>query len=296
MATTSSQRSSRNRRSRTQSRPSRPTGKSTGKSTSKTRGRSRSRHPPWAWAALLAVVVAVAIGAVAALGGGSGGHKTVNSFHSAGGPLSSSNGDTATALSGIQHVSSTPLLDGGRPFLFFMGGQFCPFCAADRWALVDATSRFGSWTDLRPLQSQSGTDGFASLPTYNLVGAHYQSQLFSLRHKEVADVSGNQLQPLDGFESGLVNAYDPGGSIPLVAAGGSSGQYTIALSFSPGVLQGLDYDTVRRSLAAGNNTPTVNAIRAEADAMTALICKLTEGNPAGVCSAPNIAALEGHLS
>src|SRR5260370_14924163 len=145
------------------------------------------RHSRWAWALLALAAVGVAVGAFAAVGNGGGGARNASGFHSAGGPLASSSGaDAATALRGIQRVSNAPLVGGRKPVVFFMGGQFCPFCAADRWAFVRATSRFGAWTNLRPLQSQGGVDGFASLPTYNLVGAHYRSPLISLRHKEVA--------------------------------------------------------------------------------------------------------------
>lgn len=239
--------------------------------------------------------VALIVGAVFAVGHGGGGTKTPSAFHGAGGTASSSGRDAVTALRSVKRVSATPLVDAGKPVLFFMGGQFCPFCAADRWAFVAATSRFGTWTNLRGLHSQGGVDGFASLPTYNLVGARYQSDLISLRHKEVADVAGNSLESLAHLESGLVNAYDPGGSIPLTVAGGASGQYTVGLAFSPGLLKGQTFDTLRQAVAANAATPTVAAINAEADAITALLCKLTGGNPGSVCSTPNIAGLQNRL-
>lgn len=257
-----------------------------------------SRHSRWAWAAVALVAAGVVVGAVVVVGGGgaAGSGTRASAFHSAGGPQASSGADASTALSAVQRVSGTPLVEAGKPVLFFMGGQFCPFCAADRWAFVKATSRFGTWTNLRPLQSQGGVDGFDSLPTYNLVGARYHSDLISLRHKEVADVSGNKLESLDSRESGLVNAYDAGGSIPFTVAGGSSGQYTVGLAFSPGLLKGQSFGQLRRAVASNANTPTVKAIGAEADAMTALLCKLTGGKPAATCSAANIAALEQQLA
>ena len=250
-----------------------------------------SRHSPWAWAVVVLAAVAVAVGVVAVVGESGGAAKTP----STGGPQASSGPDAAAALSAIQRVSATRLVEAGKPVLFFMGGQFCPFCAADRWAFVKATSRFGTWTNLRALRSQGGVDGFTSLPTYNLVGAHYRSDLVSLRHKEVADVSGNALESLDGFEGRLVNSYDPGGSIPFTVAGGSSGQYTVGLAFSPGLLRGQSFDQLRKALAAGVHNPTVRAIDAAANAMTALLCKLTGGKPAAVCSVPSITALESQV-
>lgn len=187
------------------------------------------------------------------------------------------------------------MVEGGKPVLFFMGGQFCPFCAADRWAFVKATSRFGTWTNLQPLHSKGGTDGFASLPTYNLVGARFQSDLLSLHHKEVADVHGNQLEGLQGVENDLVNAYDPEGSIPLTVAGGKGGQYTVGPAFSPGLIQGQNFDQLHADVDADRPTAAVRAIDAEAEAMTALLCKLTGGQPASVCSSPAIQSLSAQV-
>ena len=266
------------------------------KSTKRRRPGIAAGHSVWAWAVVALAAAAVVVGALAVVGRGGGSVKSAGTFHSKGGPLSSSAGDASRALGAIQRVSDAPLVEAGKPVVFFMGGQFCPFCAADRWAFVKATSRFGTWTNLRSLQSQGGVDGFASLPTYNLAGARYRSDLISLRHKEVADVSGNKLESLDSLENGLVNSYDPGGSIPFTVAGGSGGQYTVGLAFSPGLLKGQSFDKLRQALATGVRNPTVKAIDAEGDAITALLCKLTGGKPAAVCSAASITALQNQLS
>ena len=156
---------------------------------------------------------------------------------------------------------------------------------------MKATSRFGTWTNLRPLHSQAGTDGFDSLPTYDLVGASYQSDLFSLHHKEIADVDGNPLQPLAGVEQDFVNQFDPQGGIPFTVASGPTGQYTAGLSYSPALIQGQSFDALRAAVDGDANTPAVRAIDDEADAMTALLCKTTGGKPGNVCSIPTIQAL-----
>lgn len=253
---------------------------------------SRPRRSPWAWAALVAVSLAVVISLAIWLTGAATGSRRTG-FHGAGN--ASSAGASDKAAQAIRRVSDRPLVEGAKPVVFFMGGQFCPFCAADRWAFVKATSRFGKWTNLRALHSQGGTDGFASLPTYNLVGANYQSDLLSLHHKEVADVHGNQLQQLQGVENDLVNAYDPQGSIPFTVAGGQGGQYTVGLAFSPGLIQGQGFDQLRADVDADRPTDAVRAIDAGADAMTALLCRLTAGQPATVCSSPAIRSIAARL-
>ena len=39
-------------------------------------------------------------------------------------------------------------LDGRTPTVLFYGAEYCPFCAAERWALVVALARFGTWHGL----------------------------------------------------------------------------------------------------------------------------------------------------
>ncbi len=36
-----------------------------------------------------------------------------------------------------------------------MGAEYCPFCAAQRWAMVNAFSRFGTFTGLTTTHSSS---------------------------------------------------------------------------------------------------------------------------------------------
>src|SRR5438270_1263439 len=49
----------------------------------------------------------------------------------------------AGATGKFQRVSA-PLRQGRKPVFLFVGAQYCPFCAAERWAVVKALSRFGT--------------------------------------------------------------------------------------------------------------------------------------------------------
>jgi thiol-disulfide isomerase/thioredoxin len=261
----------------------------------------KPRHSRWAWAGL-AMVVLVIGGAVVlffAHGSGSGGDATAapgsvraaSVTAGAGGPSDAA----SIALGQVRREADEPLLDGGKPMVFFMGAEWCPFCASERWALVEATSRFGKWSGLRELQSRSGQDFFPSLSTYDLAGATYTSEYLSLRHKEVATVDGEPLQKLGAFEERLVDGYDTLGSVPFLFASGQPGRYTVELAYSPNLLVGESFASLRKALAAGAPTPAVEAIGGEADAITALICKLDGQQPARVCAKGSIPALEAEL-
>ena len=251
------------------------------------------RHSPWAWAglAMVALVIGAAVALFLARGSGSDATATAASVAvpaGSGRPTEAA----SVALGQVRRESGEPLLDGGRPLVFFMGAEWCPFCASERWALVEATSRFGKWSGLGELSSRGGQDYFPSLPTYDLSGATYTSDYLSLRHKEVATVDGDPLQKLGSFEQRLVDGYDDAGSIPFLFAGGQSGRYTVELAFSPGLLEGQSFASLREGVAADAPTPAVEAIDGQADAITALICKLDGGRPAGVCAKGSIPALE----
>jgi thiol-disulfide isomerase/thioredoxin len=264
------------------------------------------RHSRWAWAGL-AMVVLVIGGAVAlffARGGGSGADATAASGSvpassaAAGSPGSSDGGPSNAAWVALDQVRSAPgepVLDGGKPLVFFMGAEWCPFCATERWALVEATSRFGKWSGLKELQSRSGQDFFPSLSTYDLSKATYSSDFISVRHAELQNVAGDTLQKLDSFEEGLVNEDDNRGSIPFLLATGPPGRYTVELGFSPGLLDGQSYASLRKEVAAQAPTPAAEAIDGQADAITALICKLDGQQPASVCAKGSIPALEAEI-
>jgi thiol-disulfide isomerase/thioredoxin len=269
----------------------------------------KPRHSRWAWAGLgmVALVIAAVVVLFLTGGGGSDGGTATGSIPANSVPAASQRvsgaGPTgaalpaadSAALAQVRRESGEPLLEGGKPLVFFMGAEWCPFCASERWALVKATSRFGKWSGLGELLSRSGQDYFPPLPTYDLTRATYTSPYIKLRHKELATVSGEPLQKLDSFEEGLVDEYDTRGSVPFLFASGADGRYTVELGFSPTLLEGRDYAELHREVATGAPTPGVEAIDGQTEAITALICKLDRQQPASVCAKGSIPALEAAL-
>ena len=190
--------------------------------------------------------------------------------------------------SGLHRVFDQPRLRDGRPLTLFVGGQFCPFCASMRWPLVKALSRFGTFSGLGQMHSQSGTDGFASIASYDFAHATYTSDLLTAHLVEVADANGNPLQQPSDDDMDLVNRFDPNGSIPFVFIAGT---YVAQLPYSPQLLVGQTFQQIRDQASAANPGDVGTAIDTEADAITAAICKVDGGKPDNVCQTPAMRAL-----
>lgn len=179
----------------------------------------------------------------------------------------------------VQNHKSTPFL--------FMSALFCPYCAAERWAIVDALQRFGTWSNLHEATSTSGIDGFAALPTYDFVHAHYSSPYVAFTVRDVADGQGRPLESLSPGEKATVNTYDPKGGIPFLYVDDAFVQ--LDAGYSPGLLANKTFSGVQEALR--NHTELGQAIDSEANVLTALICVGDGDRPANVCSTPVVAQL-----
>ena len=43
-------------------------------------------------------------------------------------------------------ISGAALTSGGKPEMLYIGAEYCPYCAAERWAMIVALSRFGTFS------------------------------------------------------------------------------------------------------------------------------------------------------
>ena len=73
---------------------------------------------------------------------------------------------------------------GGLPLVTYIGAEYCPFCAGERWPLVVALSRFGSFSGLR-LSHSAADDVFPNTPTLSFYGSSYSSQYVELSAAEL---------------------------------------------------------------------------------------------------------------
>ena len=192
----------------------------------------------------------------------------------------------------IKPVSGQPLLGStGKPEVFYFGAEYCPFCAAQRWPLIVAMSRFGTFSGLKTTSSSS-TDVYPNTPTFTFHGAVYSSATIDFRAVETQDRNGNQLESASAQDLALVGKYDTGNSIPFVDVGN---RYAFeGAMFSPDLLSGMSWQAVSGSLTQQGSSQAA-AILGSANLITAAICAVTGNQPASACSSQTIQGLEKKL-
>jgi hypothetical protein len=198
---------------------------------------------------------------------------------------------TGTAKNPIKKVSGA-LLTGpnGRPEVFYYGAEFCPFCAAERWPIIVALSRFGTFSGLKTTTSSS-SDAYPNTPTFTFHNATYTSQYTDFVSVESADRDRNPLEMPTPAQQALFTQYGTG-SIPFVDFGN---QYAFSgAMYFPDVLSGMSWQAIADSLKQPDS-PQAKAILGSANLITAAICKLTADQPATVCSSTPVQAIEKSL-
>jgi hypothetical protein len=172
----------------------------------------------------------------------------------------------------------------GKPQVLYIGGEFCPFCAAERWSLVVALSRFGTFSGLS-LTTSSSLDIDPNTPTFTFHGSQFKSNVLSFTPVEVLNRSSRPLDPLTPEQDRLQKTYDPQQTVPFVLIGG---RYVVLTSgYPPDVLAGRSWGQIAQDL----NNPssgTTKAIVGEANVLSAAICQLTDNKPVAVCSSAGV--------
>ncbi len=189
---------------------------------------------------------------------------------------------SATALTSEKGSSLT---SGGKPEMLYIGAEYCPFCAAERWAMIVALSRFGTFTGLTYMESSS-TDAFANTPTFSFRSASYASNYISFISVEIQDRNHGTLQTPTPQEQSFMTSYDSGGSIPFVDIGNQTGNQYVTLNggsqYQPSVFSG-NWTQIASQL----NDPTTTVARAvdgAANYLITAICKVDGGNPNSICN------------
>jgi hypothetical protein len=203
-------------------------------------------------------------------------------------------------------ITGQPLFtDGGKPVVLYVGAEYCPFCAAQRWPVVVALSRFGTFEGLS-LTRSAADDSFPNTPTLSFHGSKYTSQYLAFQGVETTtNVKKNgSYQPLDKLtdqQAQLVQKYNAppyvdansAGSIPFMDFANQA--VSAGAAFSPQLLQGKTWDQIVSALA-DPQSQLGRTIGGNANAMTALLCKLTGGQPGDVCTSPAVTAFQGEFA
>jgi thiol-disulfide isomerase/thioredoxin len=193
-----------------------------------------------------------------------------------------------------------PLVANGKPELLYVGAEFCPYCAAERWAIVGALSKFGTFKGLELMESSS-TDVYPNTNTFSFLNATYTSKYLTLVTREIQTRTHAPLQTLTTKENALLNLYDVPPYVPSTQYDGSipfvdfANKYVIdGASYSPQILAGLNWQTIAATLA-DPTSPVAKGIDGTVNEVTAGVCTMTNNHPGSVCKTPLIQGLEKKL-
>ena len=194
-------------------------------------------------------------------------------------------------------VSGAPLTKNGKPEVFYVGAQFCPYCAPQNWALVVALSRFGTFTGLTTIRT-GNYPPFPPLDTWAFYGSSYASEYLAFvpveqRSNVLVSPSANPgkgasyrvLQKLTPAQRAIFNKYDSGNAVPFIDFGNKV--VLLGTGASPSTLEHMTWSQIAAALARPAGAPILTA----ADFIIANICQLTGNRPASACTA-DIRSLE----
>ncbi len=221
-------------------------------------------------------------------------------------------GDGNGAFTGkIQTIkpAGAPLTANAKPEMLYMGAEYCPYCAAARWAMIVALSRFGTFSGLQTVHSAAANgageaEPDPNTPTWTFVHSTYTSKYLTFTPVELqtnipdtASGSYTNLQTPTNAQQALLTKYDAApytseaGAIPFIDFGNK--YLSIGSPYNPGVLSGLSWSTIAADLH-NPNSAVAQAVNGTANYFTAAICKMTGNQPASACTA-TVQSLESSL-
>ncbi|MGC8498906.1 MAG: DUF929 family protein [Acidimicrobiales bacterium] len=215
------------------------------------------------------------------------------------------------ALKGQPELAGQSSTGATVPEVLYIGAEYCPYCAAERWPLIVALSRFGTFTGLGDvISSTRSIEPYQGTPTFTLVRAHYHSRYITFASVEeytnVWDSATGFYSPLQkpsAKEAADFKKYDTSKYVPGLPA---SQDYSfpflsfanrflmVGASYTPKLLAGLSRDTIAAGLSSAASGVT-DTIVASANFDSAVICSLTKDQPSSVCTSPGVLAAKKAL-
>ena len=208
-----------------------------------------------------------------------------------------------TVLSGQPPMT----INGKSPAMLYYGGEYCPYCAAERWAMTAALSRFGTWSNLK-ITASSHTDVDPATHTFSFHGATLDSPYISFTGIEAcsnvpaASVTGcsgfTHLQNPTSEEGQILSKYSSSKFLPNASTSGgisfpfieiNNGVLFSGASYDPQILAGQTWTDISGNLSDPTN-PATQVILTTGNYMSAAICQATHGQPGNVCTSSGVQA------
>jgi hypothetical protein len=187
----------------------------------------------------------------------------------------------------------------GKPQIFYYGADYCPYCAAERWSLIMAMSRFGEYNDLRLMRSGDAPEIYPQTNTFTFAHSTYTSQYVEWASVETADRTGQPLQTPRPQQQQIISTFDAppytqtAGSIPFLSY--ANPYITVGAGYDTGSIHALSWQQIASKLSDPNDPVTKNTV-GNANYMTAAICQSTNNQPASVCQTAPIPDIERQIA
>jgi hypothetical protein len=193
-------------------------------------------------------------------------------------------------------------LNGKSPAMLYYGAEYCPYCAAERWAMTAALSRFGTWSGLK-VTASSHTDVDPATHTFSYYGATLTSPYITFsgveQYSNVPTSTGyTTLQNPTNEEKAILVKYSSSKFLPNASTSGGIAFPFVDInnlaiisgaSYDPGILANQSWSQIASGLSDPTN-PATQAIVATANYMSAAICASSKGAPASVCTSSGVRA------
>jgi len=190
--------------------------------------------------------------------------------------------------------SGPALTSGGKPEMLYIGAEYCPYCAAMRWPMAVALSRFGTLTPLHGIHSSS-KDVYPSTATLTFYKSGYHSNYLAFTPVETTTVDKTALQNPTQAQNAVWARYEPDPNtrgFPFVAF--SNKQVMKGYFYNPTVLQGKTWSQIAAALK-DPTSPIAQSVNGAANYITGAICQMTNNQPASVCNSPAVTAVKSGL-
>ena len=193
----------------------------------------------------------------------------------------------------VSPIAGTPLVSQGKPEMLYIGAEFCPYCAAMRWSMAVALSRFGTLsTPLFGIHSSS-SDVFPSTSTLTFYKTGYTSKYLAFTPVENLTVSKQLLQAPTKQQNQIWARYEPDPNTRGYPFIDFANKFLLKTPiYDPAVLKGLTWSQIATAMH-NPASPVAQGVDGAANYITAAICKTTNNQPAAVCNAPTIQTLAG---
>jgi hypothetical protein len=197
-------------------------------------------------------------------------------------------------------IKDAPALKGAhdKPLVLYVGREACKACAAQRWPIIIALSRFGKFEKLTPLIS---TDGH--IATFTFYKSTYTSQYLDFAGIETYDNQTSQPQQLDHLTATQQEAYNKYGQPPYIDQSQvgtwpfldiANQQVSYNAYFDASPLSQRSYQEIL-DLLKDTNSDLTRGIFGSANYLTAAICVATNNQPASVCTTAPIPEIQKNL-